>query len=177
MDPGHATVIRTAQESDVPVLHAILSIPSVSQGFFGMSVSDDFVQCTLRDSLDQVSMGRGEAWVVASGMTPIAYAAVVQGALSFFVHPDHWRNNHASVLLGLICRRGIASAPLACIQAFVFRSNTPSIRTLEQLGFRFAGLTSRFIGTQPLPLAVLSYSLSAAQVRVHPAFSVDTIKA
>jgi RimJ/RimL family protein N-acetyltransferase len=53
----------------------------------------------------------------------------------------------------------MASQTQGRIHARVFRENIASIKTLEKLGFRFAGLSWRSLQGQPLDVAMLDYEL------------------
>lgn len=160
--------MRPVQRDDLPALLTILAMADASQQFFGAPLMPAEMHDRLASSLDEAAANRGECWIAAPAGRddePLAYAEIVGGWLSFFVHAAHRRRQVASTLIGMACRRAGQARPLDTISTWVLRENIPSVRLLEKTGFRFAGLEWHQTGA-PLQLPMLHFTLSAAHARL-----------
>jgi RimJ/RimL family protein N-acetyltransferase len=159
----HTTLsIRACEPDDLQAVLAILSIPEVSQGYLGWRYADDTLRRILLDNQALAHGPRDTVWVVdKSRGHPIGYARLIAGDLSYFIHPHYWRQQVATQLLCYVFSQVLAHQGRACIRSRVFRENTASIKTLEKLGFRFAGLSWQSLQGRHLDVAMLDYELDS----------------
>ena len=170
-----AFVQRPMARADFPALLAILAVPEISQHFLDVRLGPDEIQDLMGDhltsSLDEAASQRGECWIAAPAGhagEAVAYAELIDGWLSFFVHPSYRRRHLACALIATLCRRAGQVRPQDAVGACVIRENIASVRLLEKAGFRFTGLEWHQTNT-PLQLPMLHFALStAAACRLTP---------
>lgn len=159
-----ALVQRRSTVLDLPQLMAMLSLPSVAEGYFGTAGSLTLAKDTLTRNLAETDDGRAEVWVgcaVHQPMTLLAYAAVVDGRLAYLVHPGWQGKGLATAIARWACDKAFDARPGLGIGALVFRENVASVRVLEHLGFRFTGLCWPAVLGCHQPRAMLCFELDA----------------
>lgn len=146
------------------MLLAMLSMRSVAEGYFGTAGSLMLAKDTLTRNLAEADDGRAEVWVACAAhqpMTPLAYAAMVDGRLAYLVHPGWQGKGLARAIARWACDKAFDARPGHGIEALVFRENVASVRVLEHLGFRFTGLSWPAVVGCKQPRAMLCFELEA----------------
>jgi len=92
--------------------------------------------------------------------------------LNYFVSPSYWRRGYGTEVVETCCRVLARVLNLKHLRASVIRENVPSRRILENVGFKFDGLTIRSWNGRSGSVAVLQYKLRVSKVsRGDPGYS------
>ncbi|MCZ8074189.1 MAG: GNAT family N-acetyltransferase [Paucibacter sp.] len=166
MTGSASLVLRPSTAQDLPPLAALLTLPLVAAGYFGTPGSTTLVMDTLTRNLAEAATGRGEVWVACANHRPaalLAYAAVVDNRLAYFVHPRRQGQGLATAMASWACARAFDARPGTGIGAWVFRENRASVTVLERLAFRFTGLYRPAVAGCHQPMAMLGFELDARE--------------
>lgn len=111
------------------------------------------VRGSVRSLLDQAAARTLVPWVIEFGgeligqvtMSNIQYGAVLQGTVGYWVAQHVAGRGITPTAVALACDYGFRHLGLHRIEICIRPENTPSLRVVEKLGFRYEGRRARYI--------------------------------
>ncbi len=124
-------------------VRALLTDSRVARAFFGQVLRDEALDAWIADNWE-ATLEADECRLVALGTHDgrvLGAGCVAEGTLSYVVAPTDWRRGIGITLARELCAQATRDPRGRSLSAIVFRENRASAALLEQLGFRFAGLS------------------------------------
>jgi len=144
-DGARRVLLRAATQRDHGWLEALIHEPEVAALF---NTAPPGAAGPGRRRFIALDCGSGD---------PVGMVALQGSCLSYCVPPPLWGRGYGSGMVRMVIASLAPALGLEWLDACVLRHNARSCRVLENLGFQFAGLTTREWGALRVPMAALRY--------------------
>ena len=133
-------ILRRAQTSDVPALHAVFSDPSAMRYWSSLPYTDPAETEAFVQAMQRLHDSGGSEFVVEYQGRAIGKAGIWDAPeIGFIFHRDCWGQGIGTEAVTAVIEHGFKTTSLDRITADVDPRNAASIRLLSKLGFEETG--------------------------------------